>query len=108
MVAIGSEGQLHHAFFVPMERRYFLVRSDVPNRNPPIASSGGEPATVRGKREAVKFTGSRTKFERVLVASLDIPKANFPGGGRKWLIIRPQRPTFHPASASGSSGGSVV
>src|SRR5260221_14471362 len=101
MVAIGSEGQLHHAFFVPMERRYFLVRSDVPNRNPPIASSGGEPATVRGKREAVKFTGSRTKFERVLVASLDIPKANFLGGGDKCLTVGQQRQPVHPARASG-------
>ena len=86
MIAIGSEGQLRDRFFVPLERRYLLVRGNIPDRNAPIAASGGEPATVSGKRNAAG-PRSRTEHEGILVASPDIPKANGCFGGEKRLSI---------------------
>src|SRR4026209_1306573 len=87
MIAIRGKGQLHHFFFVPLERRHLLVRSDVPNRNAPIAGAGGEPVTVSGKRNAAIATRSRTELESILAASSDIPKANVSAAGdERWTV----------------------
>lgn len=105
MIAIGSEGQLPDRFFVPLERRHLLVGSDVPNRNPAIAGSSGDAATVRRKRKAVIGTRSRTEREGILVARPDIPKANVCGGGDERLSIGQQRQPVHLPGMSSKGGG---
>ena len=96
MIAIGCKGQLEHLILVPLEQHQLLVRNDIPNRNPPIGGSGGEPATITGKRDAREQACSWIQLAG-LATSSDIPKAKVrAAGGDKRLSIGQQRqPTFY-------------
>src|SRR5207247_2782907 len=91
---------------VAIERRQFLVRSDVPNRNASIVRSGREPATVGGKRNAIG-PRSRGNPGGILVMRADIPETNVRAGRDKSLTVGQHCQSSYPSGMSQKDGGSA-